>query len=314
MLFFFSKITQMKNYDCVIIGGGPAGLSAAIYLSRFNRSVVVVDEGIGRWNTHEVNENYLGFPKGIKVTELHSRGVEQAQKFGTLFSSDFIKKITRKNGLWNVQGKKNYYARKIILATGVTDNYPEFKSRNQCLGKSLFWCITCDGYKTIDKTVMVVGSDKEAATTALQFLNFTSKVIVVTNHKPNNTFSTRLITLLKEKDIKIYNSEIKDVTTKDGNIVKVLLANNEEIRTDYMFNLQRCNPNNHLPKSLGVEVNIKGFVLTDQEQRTNIIDIYAAGDITKRYAHQIVSAAHEGATAAQSVNFDLYSNEQQGEI
>src|SRR5690606_31201800 len=112
----------MKVYGCVIVGGGPAGLSAAIYLARFNRYTIVMDTEEGRSSFPQHNENYLGFPDGVDATELRRRGKLQAQKLGAVFQNDEIKKIVRDNGLFALEGRyASYTGKTIILSTGVTD-------------------------------------------------------------------------------------------------------------------------------------------------------------------------------------------------
>ena len=148
----------MKLYDCIIIGGGFAGISAAIYLARFNRSVTVIDSGSGRWDTHEINENYLGFPNGIATKELRQKGIEQARRFSAEFISDTVQSIKKPSEIFICRGQENEYAAKtIILATGVVDNFPHFPNWREYVGRSLFWCITCDGYKTQNRKIVVIG-------------------------------------------------------------------------------------------------------------------------------------------------------------
>lgn len=171
----------MKLYDCVIIGGGPAGLSAAIYLARFNRTVLVLDkEDQGRWDTKELNQNYLGFPEGIHARQLRELGRQQAMSFGAKYKVDEILSVQRceeENQFEILTEKSKYLSRTIIISTGVKDIYPSFENIKEYLGKSLFWCITCDGWKTRDKKVAIIGNNDEAVSTCMQFLNFTKELV-----------------------------------------------------------------------------------------------------------------------------------------
>lgn len=301
----------MKVYDSVIIGGGFAGLSAAIYLGRFNRSVVVIDNESGRWNTFEVNENYLGFPKGIKSRELRERGIEQAQEFGAEFVIDTITEIKKEDSLFVSSGNKNYRSKTIILATGVHDLFPHFNKWAECLGRSLFWCITCDGYKAINKKVLIIGKNDDAAETAMQFLEYTKDIVVLTNCEEKECqVSDEFLDRFRKADIKIMFGNIKDVEGSRGYVSKVITDKGEEIPVDLIFNQQGAVPKSDLAKQLGVEVDRKGYIKTDNDQRTNILKVYAAGDVTKAFAHQTVTAAHEGSMAAQAANYDLYRPEQ----
>lgn len=303
------RVGQPKTYDSVIVGGGPAGLSAAIYLARFNRSVLVLDRGGGRWATHEVNENYFGFPGGIPARELRDRGRKQARRFGAYMARDNATRITPEGSLFIVHGKDGaYVARTVVLATGVLDLMPRFPGYEAYLGRSLFWCITCDGWKTRGKRVVVVGRNDDAAETAMQFLNFTPQIQFVTNCPQEGceltpTWRRRL----EQAHIPIYEIEIQRVRGKRGMMQSVVLEHGEELEADYMFNQQGAVPNSALAAELGVELDEKGYIKTDTEQRTNVSGVYAAGDVTKLFAHQIVTAAHEGSMAAQAANYDLYS-------
>lgn len=298
-----------KLYDSLIIGGGPAGISAAIYLGRFNRSVLVIDaENTGRWHTHEINENYLGFPDGIPTITLRELGKKQAEKFGAVFVKDTIIETSVSQHHFVCRGATGTYQSKtLIIATGVTDNYPHFPALSECLGNSVFWCITCDGHKTIDKRVLIVGASEEALTTALQFLNYTHTITIVTNTDPGEwKISEELRARLRKHHIPVHEGKIIDVVSENGFLASVSLTNGETIPVDFLFNLQEARPNVELARQLGVATDAKGYILTENEQRTNVPRVYAAGDVTKAFAHQIVTAAHEGATAAQTANYELY--------
>ncbi|MDQ5951023.1 MAG: thioredoxin reductase, partial [Patescibacteria group bacterium] len=152
---------------------------------------------------------------------------------------------------------------------------------------------------------------KEAMTTALQFLNYTDQVMVVTNQDPGTVeLDSAMLTKLASHTIPVYQGRITDVIGVNGIFEKITLSTGEELKTDFMFSLQGASPNSQLALSLGVEVNAQGYIMSDIEQRTNVSGVYAAGDVTKAFAHQIVTAAHEGAQAAQAINYDLYLPEQ----
>ncbi|HLL60336.1 MAG TPA: NAD(P)/FAD-dependent oxidoreductase, partial [Candidatus Nitrosocosmicus sp.] len=117
----------MEIYDSLIIGAGPAGLSTAIYLSRFNRSVLVIDMGYGRSTSPEINENYLGFPEGIHAKDLRELGRKQAEKFGAEFIIDEIINVSKKQNFELISKKNVYQGKTLIFATGVTDLFPKFE-------------------------------------------------------------------------------------------------------------------------------------------------------------------------------------------
>lgn len=299
--------------DCVIVGGGPAGLSAAIYLQRFNRSVYVFDTHKGRWNTPEINENYFGFPEGIAVRKLCELGRAQAERFGAHYVLEEIVEISQERNVFIAKSQHGTFtAKSIIFATGVVDIFPEgIREIDACFGKSLFWCITCDGYKTIGKRVVVVGNTDDAACTAMQFLNFTPYVTVVTNcEQTENQIHNSWITRLGKAHIPVHWSTIVNSEDTKGMLTSITLQNSICIPVDYVFSELGSTPRSELAVMLGVALGPKGYILTDMQQRTNIPFVYAAGDVTKPFEQQIVTAAHEGATAGQTANYDLYAPEQ----
>lgn len=302
----------MEIFDCVVIGGGYAGLSAGIYLARYNRNVIIVDKGAGRWDTAEFNENYLGFPKGIAARRLRRLGLQQALRFGAQYKKDEVKKITKEDEVFKVEGQDGVYLGKtIILATGVYDLFPHFPGWKGYVGRSLYWCLTCDGFKALNKKVVIVGADDETAATAMQFLNLTKQVVMVTNTLPGKeTISRKRKSYLKRADITIYEGVIEKVSGKKGIMRTVKLNTGMEVPVDFMFNQQGNIPNNKLAMDLSVKLDQKGYIMTNDEQRTNLPFVYAAGDVTKPFSHQIITAAHEGSMAAEAANYDLYLPEQ----
>ncbi len=302
----------MNTFDSIIIGGGPAGLSAAIYLGRFLRKVLVLDKGHARSTYPQVNYNYLGFPHGIAALQLRERVKDQALQYGVVFLKMEIINVLKEENLFYVKTNNEiFYGKTIIIATGVTDNFPLCSDIDKCVGISLYWCITCDGYKTQGKTVVIVGNTDEAAETAMQLLNYTNKIIFVTNAKKANIhlgekWQNRLI----EKNITLHDSQIESIQEEDGMIKKIVLDNGTILSLDLMFSLQGAQPNVKLAQQLEVNTNEKGYIKVDTQQRTNIPKIYAAGDVTNMFSQQIVTAAHEGSMAAQSANYDLYDTNQ----
>jgi thioredoxin reductase (NADPH) len=299
----------MKMYDTVIIGGGPAGLSAAIYLSRFLRSVLVIDDEDGRSTFAQINENYLGFPDGIAATELRKLGKTQAEKFGAEFMFDEVKDIEGEFGKFTVIGKEDYHAKTIIIATGVTDKFPLFENSKEYIGKSIFWCITCDGFQAKDKKVIVIGNDDEAASNALELLNYTKDITLVTNNdKGESNISDYHGELLAKHHISIIEGCLVNVEGEDGFISKVDIDTGDAIDANLIFSYQGSNPNSSLGFKLKLDHTKTGFIIVDKNQRTSMKGIYAAGDVSTGHSHQVVAAACEGACAAEAINYELYED------
>lgn len=299
-------------YDCLIIGGGPAGLAAAIYVARYNRSCVVIDSNRGRWKTHEINENYLGFPNGVRARRLRELGRKQAARFGAQFCAAKVTDVRKQGDVFMARaGKHAFEGRTVILATGVRDILPDIGDTEAYWGKSLFWCITCDGHKIKGAPTVVVGKDDNAAIAAIQFLNFTDKIVFVSNCTSDECELTEDGRgRLARHDIPIYESGIDHAEGDDGMMSVVILKDGTRIEASFMFSEQGCTPRVELAKELGVRIAENGFIEANAEQRTNVPLVYAAGDVTKEYAHQVVTAAHEGATAGITANYDLYEPDQ----
>ena len=294
----------MSLYDCIVIGAGPAGLSAAIYMARYNRSVIVVDKGSGRASGKQINENYLGFPQGIRASRLLDLGREQAKHFGVKFIKDEVLGVKKGRGQFEVKitGKK-LRSKTLIIATGVTDHYPAFPGLFAYLGTSLFWCITCDGYKVRNKRLVVVGHDDKATITAAEFLLFTDKITFLTNCEVGGDEITKEgYARLKKAGIKVVFGSIKKVHGKNGRMSKINLDNGISLPVDFMFSKQGYTPNGKLAAELHAVIEGEGFIKVDKDQKTNIEGLYAAGDVTSEAAHQIATAVHQGSVAATNAN------------
>ena len=303
-----------RLYDGLIVGGGPAGLSAAIYLARFNRSVLVIDFGEGRSTTHEHNENYLGFPDGIGIRDLRARGCRQAARFGARLETALVDRAERCGdgggpGFAAHCGERTWRGRTLIIATGVVDAFPDIPDIEEYVGRSLFWCITCDGWKTRGKRVAVAGATDEAVTTCLQFRNFTHDLTFVTNRPvgAGARLSATSLQRLHDASIPLVEGEIACAEGEGGMMRALRLRDGRSIAAGVLISQQGSSPNCAVATDLGVELTPQGYIKTDIEQRTNVPGVFAAGDVTKVFAHQVVTAAHEGATAAQAANYDLYA-------
>jgi thioredoxin reductase (NADPH) len=306
-----SEEAAPATYDAVIIGGGPAGLTAAIYLARSLRSVAVVDcDRPARSDWVQVNHNYLGFPDGISIVDLGKRGRAQAEQYGARFYETEATSISRLDGEFEVTaGQHKLCGRAVILATGVTDNWVEFPGYEEFIGRSMHWCIVCDGYEMQGQRVLVVGDDEHAAQVAMQMVRFTNDVsLLVRMEAPE--MDQRLRQALSARGIRVMSGEIATARAREpGVFAAVVLAGREEIEVDHLFSEQGARPNVALAESMGIDLTDDGYIRVDTEGRTSMAAIYAAGDVTRLFSHQVVTAAHEGATAATSLAYDLFAAE-----
>jgi thioredoxin reductase (NADPH) len=313
-------------YDSIIIGGGPAGLSAGIYLGRALRSVLILDGAQGRTQWNQLNENYLGFPNGIRAAELVRRGRRQAERFGVEFAQCEVRDVARETGedgfrvaIHGERGGDEKRARTLIFATGVTDVWPSFPHVRRYVGKSLFWCLSCDGFRTCGKRVVVLGNSDEAATTALQMLNYTRRITFLSADQQSDISSTKQ-SQLQENGIPLCYGRIARVEGKAGQLRALHLEDASSgvgspgevarLELDCLFSMMGQVPNSHLAARLGVHLSEKGCIRVDEEQATNLPGVFAAGDVTNLPAQQVASAVHQGALAATAANYFLYSDVQ----
>jgi thioredoxin reductase (NADPH) len=327
-------------HDCVVIGGGPAGLSAAIYMGRFLRDTLVIDNGSGRSSFSQVNDNYLGFPKGVAVRELRDLGRKQAERFGVQFVDATVEKLEscrptegptdsqvaavgqdlspgeveaefhtsdRDFVIHTTVGK--VHARTVILCTGVCDEWPDIPRVEEYVGRDLFWCITCDGFRSHNKRIILYGRNDDAASTACQFNLYTKEVKFVVPLGGLDCAEERLAAL-NNNAIELIEGEPDRIEGEPGQMKGLVLKDGTLVEGEIMFSLLSIKPNNQLALGVGVHCDREGYVIVDEEGYTSMPGIFAAGDLSKMHTHQVVSAVHEGAEAAQTANYYLYADYQ----
>jgi thioredoxin reductase (NADPH) len=305
-------MSERFDFDAAIVGGGPAGLAAAVNLARALRSVLVFDRPQpGRSDYPQVNHNYLGFPEGVPAQDLCERGTAQATRYGAHVCGSEVETIRREPSGFLVEGSggERCRVRGVILATGVRDHWTRFPGFESFVGRSLHWCIVCDGYEMRGKRVVVAGNNDETATMALQMQRFTPDVTLVTNDGALG-LTPEAADRLARRELPVVIGRIASGRSRDsepGMLASLQLEDGRELPVEHLFSHQGATPQTALARSLGVELSGGGYIQADTEQRTNEPFVYAAGDCTRLLAHQIVTAAHEGATAAQTLNYDLFA-------
>jgi thioredoxin reductase (NADPH) len=295
-------------YDSMVIGGGPAGLSAALQLARSNRQVVVVDSGAGRSTYRQVNHNYPGFPGGIAAREFRELARKQVAMYPVAFVDEAVHTLTKARGQFNavLDSTRVVCSQTLVMATGVRDHFPQVPDWESYVGRSLFWCIVCDGYSSRGKNLIAVGDDDEAAVTALQFLQFTDRVTLLTNSLECGIGAAAKRSL-KRHGVSLIVAEIATFLGDDGVLGVVVLGDGTRLPADFVFSLQGGAPNSALAANLGVRLDKEGYVIVDEEQQTSVPGLFAAGDVSNRHAHQLATAVHEGLTAATAAQFFLYA-------
>lgn len=304
-----SSSRNTRTWDVAILGSGPAGLSAAIYLARFNRRTLVVEGEGGQTSWSQVTKNYLGFPRGIKARDLIARGREQAKQFGAVIQRGPIDKIVRTGTGFALHGQTRFRASAIVFCTGTSTSFPAFPGRDRYIGRSLFDCLICHGHAVRGQRVLVVGHDDASAPTCLQLLRFTRHLTFLINcDSGGDKLSGAAKERLERGRIPVKCGALKSVRGRGGMMREVELDTGEIVKADFMFSRQTRIPNADLAASLGIVIEGEGHIKVDAHQRTSMERVYAAGDVCSTSRHQIISAAHQGAAAAMSVHEDLASD------
>jgi thioredoxin reductase (NADPH) len=295
--------------DALVIGGGPAGLSAALYLARYNRTVLVFDTGRGRSTHHQKNRNYLGFPDGIATTSLRELGHAQLAPYQQIrFAHHTISRMSGDgdSGFTATgQGDRTWHGRAVVIATGVLDHFPHFPHWESYVGRGMYWCITCDGYENRGRRIVVAGHTDSAAGEALQLHSLTDHVQLMTNSHLDE-ISPKFRRRLAAAGISVIADRILSLEGEPGELTAVLTHGGLRVELDALFSIQGATPETTLARQLAVRLAPSGWIDVDTEQKTSVLGVYAAGDVTALHSHQVTAAVHEGAQAASAANYFLY--------
>lgn len=286
-------------YDCLIIGGGIAGLQSSIQLGRYNHNVLVIDSNDGRSNLCKGYNNILGWPDSISGPKLREIGKKQAENFGVHFVDDKIEKAESIDGNFVLTGKdgKKYAGKRLLITTGVKDRIPNFPSLYPCLGISVFVCPDCDGYEVKNKRTIVMGSGNPGANMALA-LNYWTKEIIYINHEQAEV-DEEILEKLKAKNIVYMNDPMKEVMANGENFQGVKLASGKSVMSSRAFLAFGGNEvRSDLARQLGVEVLENNHILVNPRTKmTNIQNVWAAGDVGA-HSELVTIAMGEGSQAA----------------
>lgn len=298
------------EYEVLIVGGGPAGLSAALYLARYDRRVVLFDAGHGRSTWHQINHNYLGFPGGVPARQLRALGRRQLREYPHVTICERKVEALRRDGAAFVaEGQAGEWrGLAVVLSTGVIDHYPHFAGWQEYVGRSMFWCLTCDGYGCKGERTVVTGNTNEAAAEALQLKRFTDDLTLLTNSNEcqiDETFQRRL----HNAGIPLVHDRIARVIGLHGQVEALITRSGQRIVLSQLFAQQGSTPQTKLAEDLGVALDQNGYIAVSDEQATNVPGVFAAGDVTRSHSHQVSAAVHEGGEAASAANYFLYPRE-----
>ncbi len=292
--------------DVLIIGGGPAGLSAALYLGRSRRNTLLVhsDHSMIKWEPDI--QNYLGFPQGIDGKEFLRLGQAQVKRFHVSLVEDEIESLGKdEEGIFRARGRtRSYFAKRVLLATGLTHLPPDIPGVKECLGKSLFFCKDCDALRVQDKRIIIIGHRNEAADYALAMLAFSPRILLATNGE-TPSWDADHTGWLREHRIIIRQERICEIDHEEGHLRAVRFEQGEGLVVDAVFTSRGDVYHNALAEKAGAALDGPGQVIVDADSKTSVQGLYAAGCLTPANC-QLIIAAGQGATAAQAINRDLF--------
>jgi len=301
-------------HDVVIVGGGPAGFTAALYCARAKLDTLLIERMFsgGQMATTYLMENYPGFEEPISGPDLAIRMENQARKFGALIVNDDVIDLQLEDKIKTVRTKNNSYRSKaVILSMGASPRELGIPKEKEFRGAGVSYCATCDGAFYKDKIVAVVGGGDTAAEDALYLTRFCPKIYII--HRRDSMRAAKMLQdeLLNNKKVEfMWDSKVEEIIGRYGvEGVKVRnLKTNElrDVQVEGIFVAIGMVPNTELVKGK-VLLNESGYVVTDDKMQTNIPGVYAAGDIREKVLRQAITAASDGAVAAYMA--ERYINE-----
>jgi thioredoxin reductase (NADPH) len=287
--------------DCLIVGGGPAGLTAAIYLARYRRSIRLIDSGESRARLIPTSHNYPGF-KGVGGVELLQRLREQAMQYDAPLERGSVDDLQAdpRGGFRARVGERELQARTVVLATGIVDKEPRFEIKSGDPRHVIRYCPICDGFEAIDRKIAVLGGD-DAAKKALFLRTFTKDVLWFTEGAAPMTGSEALRSL----GITCLGQAIRLQTCPDG--VRITAADGTCHDVDLIYPALGCDVRSGLAATLEARRAPIGTLVVDEHQQTSVDGLYAIGDVVSDL-HQIAVAAGHAAIAATAVHNRLPRN------
>ena len=302
-------------HDCLIIGGGPAGLTAATYLGRFQRKALVVDNGLSRARWIPTTHNCPGFPDGINGIDLLARMRRQAGIYGTEFADGTIDDLCQDGDRFGASmGSVSFHARSCIIATGIVDNLPEMPDREAAiLAGKLRLCPICDGYEMTGRTIAIMGTPEDALKKALFMQAYTSDVTLMPLDA-SSLENADLVRRAREADVRVAGSPVAGIVARQGGM-EATFGDGSRKLFDAVYPAMGCDIRSGLAQRLGASTDAIGNLVVCPHQQTNIPGLYAAGDVVNEinqlavaFGHAAIAATHIHNSLAQSDGQRLEEN------
>ncbi len=288
--------------DVLIVGAGPAGLTAANYLARFRRSVLIADGGQPRASWIPLSHNMPGFPAGITGDAILARMRDQAEEYGARIQTGWVDNLSRQGDGFSasVDGRQ-VRARAVLLATGVVDHHPDLPGVERAIERSLVRiCPICDGYEATDKVVAVIGHSDKGVREAAFLRTYSDRVTLIHVGAPEALTEREALVRL---GIELVETSIETVRL-EGDRVTALCWGGANRSFDLVYSALGTSPNTELARALNASLADDGRLEVDLHQKTSVPGLYAAGDVV-RGLNQIAVATAEAAVAATDIHNTL---------
>jgi thioredoxin reductase len=294
-----------ESYDVAIVGGGPAGLSAALWLTRYLHEVVVIDSGDPRnWETRGIN-GIIG-SQGIRSPDLRRQGRADAEKFGARLVDDTVITVENVNSeRFDLELAKtgSISARRMLLAIGIKDLWPEIPGLGDCYGETAHVCPDCDGYETRNCKTVVIGAGRKAVGMALNLTTWTDRIVICTHGEPAG-MTQAYLDKLETLNIPVIEAKVTRIDSTNGEIRCMSLEGGMQLDCERLYFAIGQYPADDLGAQLKCERDEGGHIVVDDKYHTSVLNVFAAGDITPG-PQLAISAAAEGAIAALAIHSSL---------
>lgn len=295
------------KYDCIIIGGGIAGLQAAIQLGRYQHQILVIDNHKGRSSLCKEYHNILGYPNGISGDKLRKIGKSQAEQLGVEFQFETALHVEKKDKFFIVTtaNQSTYIGKRLLLATGISEQIPDLEGIYSCLGKSIYLCPDCDGYEVRNQKTVVIGTGNKGA-------SITKTLSYWTKNYDSSPITDHYDQYLKKNHIPYYTAQVTKLHIEsESQLTGITLESGEFISTNHAFlAMSGTKVETDLAKQLNVErMENEHIIVNPRTKETNIKHVYAVGDITV-HSQLLTVAMGEGAQAAIWIHKSLLKEDE----
>jgi thioredoxin reductase len=297
------------SYDVTIVGGGPAGLTASLFLARYLHSVVLIDSRDPRnWEARGIN-GYLGL-HGITPPELRERGRAEVTRYGGTLVDGCVSTVRREaedRFVTTLENGRTFTSLRLMLAIGIKDVWPKVAGLDQCYGQTVHHCPDCDGHEARDKRTVVIASGRSAAGMALSLTTWTRDITICTNGKPAG-IEPRVRAKLDALKIPVVEQPLVRLESDGSKVRALVVSDGSTLDCERIFFAIGHYPADDLGVQLGCKRDDEGLIVVDDMYRTSVRNVFAAGDITPG-PHLAIAAAGGGAVAALAMHASLVPEE-----